>query len=225
MYAARTDPAMVANPEVMVYDESTVQLLTISIGSFNPYLVDLRAGHLVDVGLDHACRLSLADEGRSSSNNSLCTRDVHSLEEEPAELGNNPLKDTIVVHHLGERNEENDGAQGVGEEPMTVEDWRPSCLVRGGNSAEEEGGSVIGLSQEVGSESRDPVEDGESGARSEYKEGQDLLETQSDNDSSPLDCFAIARGQEEDELEAEEAKDTLSSLAVSGVLLEREAAI
>ena len=44
----------------------------------------LRVRHDVDVGLDEAGRLSLANEGGGSSDDRLGTGDIHGLEEEPS---------------------------------------------------------------------------------------------------------------------------------------------
>lgn len=45
--------------------------------------MELRLGHIIDVGLDETCRFTLADKRRGSCDDSLGTRDVHDLEEEP----------------------------------------------------------------------------------------------------------------------------------------------
>ena len=92
--------------------------------------MQLRLSHVIDVRLDEACRFALADEWRSSSDDSLCAGDVHDLEEEPcaavrssisrnlrgrirrySQAFDEPLHDTEVVHHLHEGNEEDDGRE------------------------------------------------------------------------------------------------------------------
>ena len=93
--------------------------------------MELGLGHVVDVGLDEARGLALADERRGSSDDSLRAGDVHDLEEEPgavddcqrpigtsssqtkqnAQSTNEPLHDAEVVHHLHECDEEDDGRE------------------------------------------------------------------------------------------------------------------
>ena len=92
--------------------------------------VQLRLGHVIDVRLDETRRLALTNKRRGSSDDSLCARDVHDLEEEPgaavrssisrtlrgrnrrySQAFDEPLHDTEVVHHLHEGNEEDDGRE------------------------------------------------------------------------------------------------------------------
>lgn len=53
----------------------------------------LGRGHEINERLDHAGRLSLSDEGRGRGNDSLGTRNLHSSEEEPSELLDDPRHD------------------------------------------------------------------------------------------------------------------------------------
>jgi hypothetical protein len=53
--------------------------------------MDLRVGHDIDVWLDQACTLALADPGGRGSDDSFGTGHVHRLEEEPGKLANEPL--------------------------------------------------------------------------------------------------------------------------------------
>ena len=90
--------------------------------------MELGRCHEINVGLDETCRLSLANPRRCRGDDCLCARDVHDLEEEPCakkmikivflirkrsdiQALDNPLHHSQVVHHLDERNEEDDGRE------------------------------------------------------------------------------------------------------------------
>ena len=92
--------------------------------------MELRLGHVVDIRLDETSRFALANERRGSSDDSLRAGDVHDLEEEPgaavrssisrtlrgrnrrySQAFDEPLHDAKVVHHLNERDEEDDGRE------------------------------------------------------------------------------------------------------------------
>jgi hypothetical protein len=73
--------------------------------------VDLRRGHDIDVGLDEARRLALADPGRAGGDDGLGTGDVHGLEEEPGKVLDDPLHDTHVVKHLHKGDEEHNSSE------------------------------------------------------------------------------------------------------------------
>ena len=88
-----------------------------------------------------------------------------------------PLHDTQVEHHLHEGNEEDYGSQNVGEKPLLIDD---------GVFIEEEYGTGSGLLQKVRSQERKPLEDFEAGVGLEDKEGNGLLEEETDNDGSPV---------------------------------------
>ena len=75
------------------------------------------------------------------------------------------------LHHLCKGDEEDNGTESVGEEPEPIKDGRPSRVVRSRDGTEEEGRSDVCLSQEVGSECSDPVEDCETSSRSEDEHG------------------------------------------------------
>ena len=87
-----------------------------------------------------------------------------------------PLHDTEVVHHLHKGNEEDDGSQDTGEEPVLGDD---------GILIEEEDGTDFGLLQEVSGEEGEPLEDLEPSTGLEDKEGDGLLEEKSDDDRLP----------------------------------------
>ena len=67
-------------------------------------------------------------------------------------------------------------AHRVDEEPVLVDDV----------GAEEEGGALEGLGEEVGREERDPLEDGEARAGLEHEHRDRLLEGEADDDRRPL---------------------------------------
>lgn len=72
---------------------------------------------IIGNSLDHASGFTLSNERRSSSYDSFGTADIEGLQEEPTELGNEPLEYVVIIHHLGESDEEDDGSESVGEEP------------------------------------------------------------------------------------------------------------
>jgi hypothetical protein len=73
--------------------------------------VDLRLGHDVNEGPHQTRRFTLTDEGRSSCDDGLSARHVHSLEEEPRKVLDDPLHDAEVIQHLHKRNEEDDSGE------------------------------------------------------------------------------------------------------------------
>ena len=87
-----------------------------------------------------------------------------------------PLHDTQVVHHLHKGNEVDNGGQNVGKKPGLVYD---------GVFIKEEYGANSGLLQKVRGQERNPSEDFESGVGLKDKEGNGLLEEETDNDRSP----------------------------------------
>lgn len=111
--------------------------------------------------LDHAGRFTLTDEGGSCRNNGLSTTDVEGLQEEPSKLGNEPLENIVVIHHLCKGDEEDNCTESIGKEPeflisierepMSLIQVRPLFKTHLENSlrVEEEGGTVVSLCQEV----------------------------------------------------------------------------
>ena len=98
------------------------------------------------------------------------------------QFANGPLHDTKMVHHLDERNEEDDcselrwvclnNVENVSSSNQTYHaDKEPS----GGTFIEEKDSSNMGLSQEVCSELGNPAEDGETGASLQDEQGNGLL--------------------------------------------------
>jgi hypothetical protein len=73
--------------------------------------VELRLGHDISEGSYQTRRFTYTNEGRSSCDNGFGARNVHSLEEEPREVLNDPLHDAEVIQHLHERNEEDDSGE------------------------------------------------------------------------------------------------------------------
>ena len=73
--------------------------------------MDFRLGHEVNIRFHQASRFTLAKERRRSCDDSLSTRYVHSLEEEPSEVLDDPLHDPEIIKHLYECYEENDSSE------------------------------------------------------------------------------------------------------------------
>lgn len=63
-------------------------------------LVDLGRGHQFDVRLDERRALSLSDEGTGAGDDGFGAGDAHDLEEEPAELDDEPLPVRIEFRQL-----------------------------------------------------------------------------------------------------------------------------
>ena len=87
----------------------------------------------------------------------------------------NPLHDTKVLHHLHKCDEEDDGGQNAGEEP--------ACLLV------EEGCTDSGFLQEVRGEESKPSEEFKANTGFEGKDGDSLLEKETDNDRLPVNKF------------------------------------
>ena len=62
--------------------------------------------------------LALANEGRSSGDHCLGAGDVHGVEEEVGEFGDEELEGAEEVEELHEGDEEDDGGDDVEEEPV-----------------------------------------------------------------------------------------------------------
>ena len=62
--------------------------------------MDLRLGHNFNEGPHQACGFTLTNERRSRRNDGFRTRHVHSLEEEPRKVLDDPLHDAEVIQHL-----------------------------------------------------------------------------------------------------------------------------
>ena len=97
-------------------------------------------------------------------------------EQHNAQMLDDPLHDTKVVHHLHKGNEEDDGSQNASEEPVLGDD---RVLI------EEENGTDFGLLQKVSGEECEPLEDLETSIGLEDEEGDGLLEEESDDDRLP----------------------------------------
>ena len=63
--------------------------------------VELRLGHVVDVGTDETRRLALADEGGRRSDDGLSTGDVHDLEEEPRAANTTISSRRLLIEQRG----------------------------------------------------------------------------------------------------------------------------
>ena len=73
--------------------------------------MDFRFGHDVNIRSHQASRFALAKEWRRSCDDSLSTGYVHSLEEEPGKVLDDPLHDPDIIKHLHECDEENDSSE------------------------------------------------------------------------------------------------------------------
>ena len=70
--------------------------------------MNFRLGHDVYVRPHQTSRFTLADEWRRSSGDSFSTRYIHSLEEEPSRVLDDPLHDAEIIKHFHTGNEENE---------------------------------------------------------------------------------------------------------------------
>ncbi len=71
----------------------------------------LRLSHDVNEGPHQTRRFTLTKEGRSSCDDGLGARHVHSLEEQPSKVLDDQLHDAEVIKHLHECNEEDDSGE------------------------------------------------------------------------------------------------------------------
>jgi len=71
--------------------------------------MDFRLGHDADVWSHQTSRFTLTDEWRRSSGDSFSTRYIHSLEEEPSRVLDDPLHNAEIIKHFHKGNEENEG--------------------------------------------------------------------------------------------------------------------
>lgn len=99
-----------------------------------------------------------------------------SHERSDVQMLDDPLHDTKVVHHLHEGNEEYDGTQHTGKEPV----FRNNGLF-----IEEENGTNLRLLQEIGGEESEPLENLEASIGLKDKQGNGLLEEKANDDSWP----------------------------------------
>lgn len=101
-------------------------------------------------------------------------------EQDNAQMLDDPLHHTEVVHHLHKGNEEDDGSQNASEEPVFGDD---GILIK------EEDGTDFGLLQKVGGEEGEPLEDLETSVGLENEESDGLLEEESDDDRLPVSGY------------------------------------
>lgn len=81
-------------------------------------LVEFGIGEVRDEGADEDGGLALADEGGGGGDDGFGARDVHGVEEEVGEFGDEELEGAEVVEELHEGDEEDDGGDDVEEEPV-----------------------------------------------------------------------------------------------------------
>lgn len=83
---------------------------------------------------------------------------------------------------------------------------------------EEELSSRKSHVKEIGSESGNPCEDGETSTCLEHEEGDDLLRQQANNDGGPRNDGSVDGGKVETELEHKQADYRDATVSVSGAL-------
>ena len=70
--------------------------------------MDFGLGHDINIRSHQTSRFTLAEEWRRSCDDSLSTRYVHGLEEEPREVLNDPLHNAEIIKQLHACHGEND---------------------------------------------------------------------------------------------------------------------
>lgn len=177
-------------------------------------LEELGVGHEVEEALHQHCILTLTDEGRSGSDDSLGTGDAHELEEEPGKLANGPGHDTEVGEEDDEGNEEDDGRERVDEK-----------VVLAGKITPEEGGTTdLTLSEQIGGSESEPLGEAEESAGLEDEETNDDLKTETGYDGLELDGTAASGNGVEEAVDEEKTEKGAGTVAVSrlGHLLDTE---
>jgi hypothetical protein len=112
---ARRDQSLAVDTHANVGDEHTTSDGR-ETGAHD--LVDLGHGEVSNERLDQHSGFTLTDEGRGRSDDGLGTRDAHAPEEEDGELADEPLDSAPVVEELDKGDEEDDGRNDTGQEPM-----------------------------------------------------------------------------------------------------------
>ena len=178
MYAIKTEPAIVAKPEVMARWISEV-VMTLTYGltrqADSPWPMKGDAAAITASAPDTFIVLK--------KNQALKMREIRCEGgkgrgvSDDAQVFNDPLHNTEVVHHLHEGNEKHDSAQYAGEEPALGDH---DILI------EEEDGADTGFLQEVGREESKPLEDLEASIGLEDEESDGLLEEETDDDRLPM---------------------------------------
>lgn len=80
--------------------------------------MQFRVREMRDERADQDGALALADEGGGGGDDGLGAGDVHGVEEEVGEFGDEELEGAEVVEQLDEGDEEDDGGDDVEEEPV-----------------------------------------------------------------------------------------------------------
>jgi hypothetical protein len=96
-------------------------------------------------------------------------------------------------------------------------DKEPMFVVNG-VCVEEEGSADEALGKEVGSESREPFESVEASAGFEHKEGNRLLDEETNDNGPPLDSGPVLRSRPETKLKHDETHDGNGAIAIVGSL-------
>lgn len=170
--------------------------------------MDLGLGEMGNERSDQHGRLSLADERRSGSDDSLSTRDAHGPEKEHRELSDEPLQDAPVVQKLYKGHEEDDGRENAEEEEGLV----------GNLGGRQEFGTLPGEAQKLTCKLRDEGEDVVSSLGPQNKQGDDELDQHANNDGVPYDLLPVAGSSPEAEQEDDETEQTDSTVR-TGVIL------
>ena len=96
-------------------------------------------------------------------------------------------------------------------------DKNPMFVVDG-VGVEEEGSPDEALGEEVRSESREPFESVEASARFQHKEGNRLLDEETNDNGPPLDRGPVLRGCPETKLKYDETHDGNRPITIVGSL-------
>jgi hypothetical protein len=99
MYVLKTAPAIVENPRIAFYQVPNRHRIRKKEENFTRChdKMDFRLDHDVNIRSHQASRFTRAKEWRRSCDDSLSTRYVHSLEEEPSEVLDDPLHNAEMI--------------------------------------------------------------------------------------------------------------------------------
>ncbi len=111
MYALKTEPAIVENPQIVLIKPPMVIEFEKEKFTRCHDKVEFRLGHDINIWSHQASRFTLTKERRGSCDDSLGTRYVHSLKEEPSEVLDDPLHNAKIKSHMHECYGENDNRE------------------------------------------------------------------------------------------------------------------
>ncbi|KFY34257.1 hypothetical protein V494_06924, partial [Pseudogymnoascus sp. VKM F-4513 (FW-928)] len=152
-------------------------------------LVELGVCEVRDEWADEDGGFALPDEGGGGGDDGFGARDVHGVEEDVGEFGDEELEGAGVVEELHEGDEEDDGGDDVEDEPLEGE----------GFFIGEEDGAFVGEAEERSREVGDEVEDVVSCFSAQDEDGEDELREHAYDDRVPADHLAVPRRRPEEE--------------------------